>query len=104
MDIQEVRRLCESNSIRWTDHAVKRLIKRCLTRLSVKQAILNGEIIEDYPCDYPYPSCLVLGISDESVALHVVCGIGEGELWIITAYIPDPEEWTDGFKVRKETE
>lgn len=104
MDIQEIRKLCEADSIRWTDHVVKRLIKRGITRLAVKQAISNGDVIEDYPDDYPYPSCLVLGTFDKSESLHVVCGIGDGELWIITAYIPNPEEWTDGFRVRKEPE
>ena len=24
---------------------------------------MNGEIIEQYPDDYPYPSCLILGVS-----------------------------------------
>ena len=65
-------------------------------------ALLNGEIIEQYPTDYPYPSCLALGFSKDNEFLHIVCGVGDGKLWIITAYHPDPNEWTIDFKVRKE--
>ena len=57
-----------------------------------------GEIIEDYPDDYPFPSCLMLGANH----LHVVCGVGAGILWIITAYHPTKDKWEDDLKTRKE--
>ena len=34
--------------------------------------------------------------------IHVVCGIGEGHLWIITAYRPSLEKWESDLKTRKE--
>lgn len=102
MSIDDIRRLCGADSIRWTDHAIKRLIQRGITRSEVKYVLSNGEIIEQYPDDYPYPSCLVLGITIERRYLHIVCGIGGGELWIISAYYPAPDKWTDDFRVRKE--
>ena len=58
----------------------------------VIQVLTNGEIIEQYPTDYPFPSCLVLGYTKTGKALHVVCGSNGVELWLITAYIPDPIE------------
>jgi hypothetical protein len=67
----------------------------------VVSAILSGEIIEQYPEDYPYPSCLVLGFTVNRQHLHVVCGTGNNELWLITAYYPDEQEWTEGFGMRK---
>ena len=70
--------------------------------LDVKEAINSGEIIEDYPEDYPDPSCLILGKSGENQNIHVVCGIHEDELWLITAYYPDPGKWLDDYKTRKE--
>jgi hypothetical protein len=62
---------------------------------------VNGEIIEQYPNDYPFPSCLVLGLSVHKKCLHVVCGIGDAELWLITAYYPNIDKWEEGFRVRK---
>ena len=55
-----------------------------------------GEIIEDYS----YPSCLILGMTIKSRFLHVVVGIGERKLWLITAYESDPGQWEDWFKKR----
>jgi hypothetical protein len=102
MSINEIQQLCASDSIRWTDHAVKRLIQRDITRPEVKFVLSNGEIIEQYPDDYPYPSCLVLGITNERRYLHIVCGIGGGELWIVSAYCPDTDKWEDDLRTRKE--
>ena len=93
-----IRKLCHDGAVEWTDHAAKRMLQRGITRMEVRQAILTGEIIEDYPDDYPYPSCLVLGDNK----LHVVCGIGEGRLWIITAYRPSTEKWESDLRTRKE--
>ena len=102
MDITDLQKLCENGSIRWTGHILKRLMQRGIFQASVVQAIRSGEIIEQYPNDYPYPSCLVLGSTKAGAALHVVIGVGEGFLWLITAYYPDPDKWNDDFSIRKE--
>ena len=99
-----IKGLCINGALRWTNHIFVRLLQRDISMDNVESSILTGEIIEQYPEDYPYPSCLILGLTVEKLYLHVVCGIGDGELWLITAYYPDPDEWTDDFKVRKEIE
>ena len=101
MDITDLQKLCENGSIRWTGHILKRLMQRGIFQASVVQAIRSGEIIEQYPNDYPYPSCLLLGTTEAGEALHIVCGIGEGEVWLITAYHPDPDEWESDLKTRR---
>ena len=65
--------------------------------------MLNGTIIEEYENDYPYPSCLVYGISVNNKILHIVCGFNGEELWIITAYYPNRDEWNEDMKTRKES-
>ena len=101
MEITDLQKLCENGSIRWTGHILKRLMQRGIFQASVVQAIRSGEIIEQYPNDYPYPSCLLLGTTAAGEALHIVCGIGEGEVWLITAYHPDPDEWESDLKTRR---
>ena len=63
----------------------------------------KGTIIEEYENDYPYPSCLVYGISVNNKILHIVCGFNGEELWIITAYYPNRDEWNEDMKTRKES-
>ena len=101
MEITDLQKLCENGSISWTGHLLKRLMQRGIFQASVVQAIRSGEIIEQYPNDYPYPSCLLLGTTEAGEALHIVCGIGEGEVWLITAYHPDPDEWESDLKTRR---
>lgn len=67
----------------------------------ILNAILNGEIIEQYLNDYPYPSCLTLGLAVNGRYIHIVCGVGMEKLWIVTAYYPNPEKWEADFKTRK---
>ena len=101
MEITDLQKLCENGSIRWTGHILKQLMQRGIFQVSVVQAIRSGEIIEQYPDDYPYPSCLLLGTTEAGEALHIVCGIGEGKVWLITAYHPDPDEWESDLNTRR---
>ena len=95
MNIEDVRMLCEAHSFVITDHCLKRMLERNIDINQIRQVILNGEIIEQYPDDYPYPSCLILGNG-----LHAVVGIGSDMLWFITAYRPNPDEWDSTLKTR----
>ena len=61
----------------------------------------NGEIIEDDPEDYPFPSRLILGNSEGKI-IHLVASISDGMIYLITAYIPDPDKWEVDWKTRKE--
>jgi hypothetical protein len=69
----------------------------------VLQALDAGEIIEEYPEDQPYPSCLILGRTLAGRLLHVVCApvSTDRRLIVITTYQPDPERWQADFKQRK---
>ena len=64
-------------------------------------AIDNGEIIEQYPDDFPFPSCLILGISVKNEYIHVVVSMNEEKIYLITAYIPTSDKWEADFKTRK---
>ena len=102
LNINKIRQLIENRKIRWTNNVLVRLLQRNITQADVENALLNGEIIEEYENDYPYPSCLVYGITLIDKVLHKVCGSNGTELWIITSYYPHSEEWDDNLKIRKE--
>ena len=70
------------------------MFEREIHKIDVINAINNGKILEEYPNDYLYPSCLILGEN-----MHIVCGIGKEYLYIITVYYPDEGKFED--KVRR---
>ena len=98
LQIEEVRLYCHDEAIVLTDHLMTRIRQRSIRLEDIKYAISNGEIIEQYPADYPFPSCLINGED-----IHIVCSVGDGCLYIITAYRPSPEKWEAGGKRRKES-
>lgn len=102
ISIDKLRELCNNNAVKYTAHIVMRLQERGINPSDIRECIATGRIIEQYPSDYPYPSCLVLGCSVAGRMLHVVVGVGQGYIWLVTAYYPNPDEWSEGFSVRKE--
>lgn len=102
LNIDDLRKLCILENFEITLHAAKRLEQRGISIMDIMACIHNGEIIEQYPNDYPYPSCLILGISTIKKYLHVVVGTNGETLWIITAYYPDKNKWEEDLKTRRE--
>jgi hypothetical protein len=44
---------------------------------------------------------LMLGFGDGGRAVHVVCSPKNDYLAIITAYLPDPAQWSEDFRRRR---
>lgn len=99
--IEDFKKLNRPDKMIITQHSRKRFAERGISVIDVCTAIENGEIIEQYPNDFPFPSCLILGNRDDK-NIHVVASINEGILYIITAYIPSNSKWEDDFKTRKD--
>lgn len=68
----------------------------------VYEAVVAGEIIREYPDDTPYPSALVLGVTQNGRPLHVVCAYDNAErrAFVVTVYQPDPLKWAD-YRIRR---
>lgn len=99
--IDEIRRKIERGQYEFAKHAVDQSIIRKVTLAQMRQAVMNAEIIEDYPDDKYGPSCLLFGRTQRNRPLHIQCTYPSRPLIkIITLYEPDPDEWID-FKVRK---
>ena len=95
--IEDIRACCVDEIIVLTEHLLTRMRQRRIRLDDIKNAITEGEIIEQYPADFPFPSCLI-----NAKNIHIVCSIGEGYLYIITAYRPSPDQWEADGKTRKE--
>lgn len=101
LDLEEMRKLCGTEFEIITKHCLIRLEKRGISLSDVEYAIMNGEIIESYPDDYPFPSCLVFCTLLNQKPLHVVCSIGDGILYLITAYYPSLDTFESDYKTRR---
>lgn len=67
----------------------------------VGSCIMSGEIIEDYPDDFPYPSCLVFGYSINNSVLHTVVASDDKLLYIITVCYPDTKRFMEDMRTRR---
>lgn len=101
LNLQDLLKICSLENMEITIHAAKRLEQRGISVDDLISCIQTGEIIEQYPDDYPFPSCLILGSSIDGRPIHLVVGSDLETLWIVTAYYPDPAQWSADFKVRK---
>jgi Domain of unknown function (DUF4258) len=57
--VDEIRRKVEVEQFEFSKHAVDQSIRRLISVQEVREAIANGEIIEEYPEDKYWPSYLI---------------------------------------------
>ena len=99
--INQFKALAVPASMIITQHSRIRFAERGITIQDVCRTIQTGNIIEQYPNDFPFPSCLILGRSGGKL-IHVCASIQNGMIYVITAYIPDPAKWEADLATRKE--
>ena len=100
-NMNDIKDALEKDNIQWSGHILTRMQQRGIKIKDIINCLSNGEIIEYYEDDYPYPSCLVLGSTDGNKSIHVVCALEGDNIWMITAYYPAKSEWLDDFKTRR---
>jgi len=103
INIEIIQGLAKKERIAFKRHCLSRLHERKISVDEVKNVLLSGEIIEEYPGDYPLPSALLLGFAQNNKPLHAVVAIDTEDqmLWVITTYIPDIELWDTAFQRRE---
>lgn len=92
MSIAELQGKIQKGEYRISDHAIKRMLQRSIEQFEVVEAIVNGEIIEEYPEDKYSPSCLIYGKTGAGRDVHVQVSLPP-QVVVITAYEPNPNEW-----------
>ncbi len=91
------------NRLRISDHADEEAESDRLSFDEIFFSVFQGEIIEDYPDDKPYPSCLIYGDNFRGEPVHSVWAFNKETKWavLITVYRPDPDRWIDWRTRRK---
>jgi Domain of unknown function (DUF4258) len=99
--IEVIREKILKNQYEYSQHALNQSLLRKITVKEVKETILQGEIIENYPDDKYGASCLIFGLTKAKRPLHIQCSYPTRPLIkIITLYQPDFQRWID-YKIRK---
>ena len=97
-----IQKAIKNGHIVWVDHAIDMINERKIKRLEVKEAIISGDIIEEYINDKPYPSYLIHGIVNNK-HIHVVLEYFElkNVVFIITLYEPNLEKFEADYRTRR---
>ena len=100
--LEDVRKAAQKRLL-FLPHAIRQMSRpeRMISSNEVEVVAKQGELIEDYPSDPRGHSCLMLGFGDGGRAVHVVCSPKDEYLAIITAYLPDPAQWSEDFRRRR---
>jgi len=69
-----------------------------LSVLDVAEAMLTGRVLEEYKDIGRGESCLIVGFTNSGKPVHVVCGLNENSLVIITVYIPGPPKFKNPYE------
>ena len=103
MVIKDIINAIRDDRIRITDHADEEAYQDKLSFDEIFNSVIHGEIIEDYPKNKPYPSCLIFGENFIREPIHSVWAYNAENKWavLITVYRPDPIRWIDMKKRKK---
>jgi hypothetical protein len=101
-DILDQVRLAAAKRLLFLPHTIRQMSRpdRMITTKDIEQAIVTGDVIEDYPDDTRGHSCLIFGYGQDDRPIHVVCAPKDEYLAIITTYIPNLTQWTPDFRER----
>ncbi|MDY6805809.1 MAG: DUF4258 domain-containing protein [Cyanobacteriota bacterium] len=94
MKLDIIKAKISANLYVYTNHADIERRADALTFFEIELALLNGEILEQYPDTGRGESCLILGFAGEK-PIHIVCGWRGEKVAIITVYIPSPPNFID---------
>ena len=86
----------------WKKHTLQRMAERNVLQGEIIEVVLQGELLNSYNFDKPFPSALFFKIVNQR-PLHVVVASNKEESLasIITVYEPSIEIFETDFKTKK---
>jgi type II secretory pathway pseudopilin PulG len=91
--LKAIRAQASAANFRVTQHAQQEMVEENISLDETLQAIVVGQVLENYPRHRRGPCCLLHGVTDAGRNLHVVCTTALPLLIIITVYEPLPPKW-----------
>ena len=102
MDLEKLKTVVKRDEVEWRKHVFQRMLERNIQRADIKKVILEGEVIESYEKDKPFPSALFFKFINNR-PLHALVAFDEiqNKAYIITSYEPNLEIFESDYKTRK---
>ena len=102
MGLEDIIGAIRNDRVHITGHAYDEAEEDQLSYDDIFASVYQGEVIEDYPDDKPFPSCLVYGNTYSAEPVHSVWAYSHegGRAILVTVYRPDPDMWID-WRVRR---
>jgi hypothetical protein len=100
--LEFIRGCVRQRRILWTYHVNLRLRRRFISREAILESVESFEVLESYPDDKYLPSYLVYARSGSDI-FHVLFAVDVPghNVRVVTAYRPDPAEWSADLKNRR---
>lgn len=100
--LEFIRGRVQRRQILWTYHVNMRLRNRFIPREVILDSAESYEVIEGYPDDKYLPSYLVRA-EHAGTTFHILFAtdVPGGNVRLVTAYRPNPEEWAEDFRKRR---
>ena len=98
---EPIRTRVRQNQFRLSKHATKRMDLRGRTLTDIKQVILAGEVIREYPNEKPYPEYLFLGYPHGPDDPCYVVVASNDETIIVTVHDYDPGVYEPDRRTRR---
>lgn len=88
-----LRALVAAGNISLSAHARRYTTERDIGDAEIREAILVGSLLENYPSYHKGACCLIYGDTRAGRPIHLVCSTLLPLLTVITAYEPTPPKW-----------
>ena len=96
--------LIERRDVKISEHGYEEMVEENILARDVMASVSEAVVVEDYP-EYPKGPCvLVLQKDLQGEPIHAVWGIPKNASSpgvLVTAYRPDPDQWSKDFMRRR---
>lgn len=100
MNIETIQARVRGGRFLLSAHADSEAADEDIDIAEIRDAVLCGEILEQYEDTGRGPSCLILGFVLNR-PIHVVCGWRRDSVVVITVYVPQPPKFQDPWTRRE---
>ena len=91
--MEQIRQGLQELGLELTLHAAREALSERISLDDIRQALLAGQVLEDYP-DHPRgPCCLIYGTTRAGRNLHLVVTTEHSPVRVITVYEPTMPYW-----------